>query len=192
MPIDIDEIINGAGSKVIIGDHNQLISIDDLLLPELMICRRCPIWNSCPAQKASEKVGHCLIEEGLIIETTKDLAMEYGISIKDKLVLFSFMINLLNLHRLSRLGSRINFVMHDKDNFDIMNKYMAMLAKIDGRYHKSLQELQATKKEQFRLKQVVSQDGQTFMQIMTEMAQKSKKKLREQITDGNGSDTDTH
>ena len=167
MPKGIKDLIDGVNNKIVIGNNNQIIKIDDLLTPELMNCLNCPIWKTCPTRNASMEVGHCLIEEGLIIESTKDLAMEFGISTKDKLVLFSFMLNLLNLHRLSRLGARINFVLQDKDNFDVMNKYMAMLAKIDGRYHKSLQELQATRKEQFRVVQNASEDSNTFINILS-------------------------
>jgi hypothetical protein len=185
---DINSAIADADNKIIIGKDDKLIRIDDLLVPEFSRCSRCPLYGGCPAQQESEEAEHCLIEEGLVIESTKELVGYYGITIKDKLVMFSFLINLLNLHRLSRMGAMIQFGLYEKDNFDIMNKYMAMVAKIDGRYHKALQELQATRKEQFRLAQIHTDETSTFMRVMTDLAKKSKEARR--IENGNGNNPD--
>lgn len=188
MQENIDNAIFDADTKVVIDKNDRVvIRLDDLLVPEFSRCSRCPLYGRCPSQKNSEDVGYCLIEEGLVIESTKELVNHYGITIKDKLVMFSFILNLLNLHRLSRMGAMIQFGIYDKDNFDIMNKYMAMVAKIDGRYHKALQELQATRREQFRLTQIQSEDTDTFISIMKKMAKKSKelKNVEQNTTNSN-------
>jgi len=189
MADDIDTAIAEADHRVMISG-NRVIRLDDLLVPDFIQCHRCPKQGNCPAQEASERedANHCLIEEGLVIEATRDLMNYYDITIKDKLVLFSFMINLLNLHRLSRMGTKINYnLANDEDNMDIMNKYMAMLAKIDGRYHKGLTELQATRKEQTRLLQHNADQTGVFIQLMKDMALKTKQ--RETIGEGNGQDS---
>ncbi len=179
--VNIDEIIGKVDNKIVIMGNDKVLNLDDFLTPHLTLCHNCPIRMTCPAREASEERDPpgCLIEEGLMIEATKDLIRDYGISLKDKLTMFSFNINLLNLHRMSRVGARINFAMNDKDNFDIMNKYMAMLAKVDGRYHKALQELQATKREVYKIKQNTEDSNTLFIQKMSLLADQSKKKLRD-------------
>jgi hypothetical protein len=179
MVSDIEGAIYDSDTKVVLFGNN-IIKLEDLLVPDFISCNRCPKAGNCPAEEASRKAepSHCLIEEGLVIEATKDLMHYYNITIKDKLVLFSFIINLLNLHRLSRMGARINYdLVNSEDNMDIMNKYMAMLAKIDGRYHKGLSELQATRKEQMRMQALQADSTNEFMQVMTALAKKKRKEL---------------
>jgi len=180
----VDQAVYDADSKVVVFGNN-LIRLEDLLTPDFSNCNRCPKAGNCNAEKASRKEGYCLIEEGLIIESTKDLMNYYGITIKDKLVMFSFQISLLNLHRLSRMGARIDYGMWSEENFDIMNKYMAMLAKIDGRYHKGLSELQATRKEQLKMQALQADETSEFIKVMTQLAKKQRKEL---IDGENGSD----
>lgn len=155
----------------------ELIQLEDLLRPGYSGCNQCAlrprgdpttfrvnpetgteeevanpnfIPSSCPMYDAE---SHCVLEEGLVIETVQTFKDD-GMVPMDNLTLFSLLNSLLNLHRLSRVGTIINYSnMHiDKEASDIVNKFISMTSSINNQYTKALKEMLATRKDQVSLK----------------------------------------
>ena len=142
---DIEETVETAGTKYIVNSFGEIIDLDQLLIPSYSTCVNCPIKNTCPE---FETDSHCKIEEALVIRTVQHLA-DQGIDEKDSLTMFSFLNNLLMLHRLQRMAPVIDYGAAAVDRFarEQFAKYLSMLASVDRRYVSVLKERMATRKE---------------------------------------------
>ena len=142
---DIEETIETAGIKYIVNSFGEVIDLEQLLIPSYSTCVNCPIKTTCPEFEAD---SHCKIEEALVIRTVQHLA-DQGIDQKDSLTMFSFLNNLLMLHRLQRMAPVIDYGAAAVDRFarEQFAKYLSMLASVDRRYIVVLKELMATRKE---------------------------------------------
>ena len=160
---DIEETIKAADLKFIVNSKGEIIDLEELLVPTYARCDNCPITHMCPSFKEGH---HCRVEEALVIRTVQYLA-DQGVDQKDTLTIYSFLTNLLNLHRVQRIISVIDLsaAAYDKQARENFSRYMSMLNSVDKRYVSVLKELLATRKER---KNVPKEQEKGFFEVLAQ------------------------
>ena len=159
----IEDTIKGADLKFIVNSKGEIIDLEDLLVPAYARCDNCPIASLCPSFK---KGHHCRVEEALVVRTVQYLA-DQGVDQKDTLTIYSFLTNLLNLHRVQRIISVIDLsaAAYDKQARENFSRYLSLLNSIDKRYVSVLKELLATRKER---KNVPREQEKGFFEVLAQ------------------------
>jgi hypothetical protein len=162
-PPTVNDTIRDAESFIVLSNGN-LVNFDDLLKPGYSVCNNCalkargnrlkedgvtpnPLFipSTCPVY---ERGRHCLIEEAVVIETVQSFKTD-GLETLDKYMMFSLLTNMLNLHRLGRVGQVIDFSrMHQsKEQAEILQKYISMTTSANNQFTKAIKELTLSRKD---------------------------------------------
>ncbi|KKL06504.1 hypothetical protein LCGC14_2595340 [marine sediment metagenome] len=170
-------------NKVFFNSEGALITLDDLSIPEFSECNNCAIRRRCPV---FEEGSHCRIEEAMVYDAVRNIALEHDqdITVAFKLTLFDYLINLVLHHRVQRLGATIDFgvLLHDDNMRDLLDKYVKMTTSISRRYMEGLKEMGLTPREKSRMNTNKKSSGTIILaQHMTKVLEEEKKERDEEI-----------
>lgn len=161
------EVLN----KMVSDNEGNLITLDELLQPGFYsACRRCPLYK-CPMrvdEPTEEYDDHCRIEEGALIEITKEFVNEGG-SLSQKATLVSLFDNYVLKLRMARVGSQINYIsiVDNPKMLGVLDKYVSMMMSIDRRYMAAVKEMQLTPKEKDAKKKEQVNTAKLIADMMT-------------------------
>lgn len=185
----IEDVIEGVhDNKVFFNSDGELITLDDLTIPDFSECNNCAIRRRCPVNKAN---SHCRIEEAMVFDAVKNITLEHDqdVTVAFKLTLFDYLVNLVLHHRIQRLGATIDFgvLLHDDSMRDLLDKYVKMTTSVSRRYMEGLKEMALTPREKNRLGKSTKTSGAIILsQHMARVIEEEKKEIEEEkIKDAN-------
>ncbi len=179
----IEDIVTATvDNKVFVDSEGQLITLDDLTIPDFSECNNCAIKRRCPVFKEG---SHCRVEEAMVYDATRNIALEHDqdVTVAFKLTLFDYLINLVLHHRVQRLGATIDFgvLLHDDNMRDLLDKYVKMTTSISRRYVEGLKEMGLTPREKSRMNVGKKSSGTIILaQHMAKVIEEEKKEIEEE------------
>lgn len=189
-PSKISDILRFDSDVMLIGESNNVLDLGDFLSPRLMQCQRCPLdSNQCSMRVERNEIKNyphgdeCRVERGMIVTTAQWLVSQ-GVTNADLILVNNLIKSMIDGDRISRLGTRVTFTQfREKDDMNVISKYITMSAQIDTRIQKALKELMATRKEKHMMRKNTNS-------VATNMRQKlgSKKGLNTYVVDTSEND----
>lgn len=170
-PSKISDILRFDSDVVLIGEENDILNLGDFLSPRLMQCRRCPLdSDQCSMRVEREErrnyphSDECRVERGMIVTTAQWLVSQ-GVTNADLILVNNLVKAMIDGDRISRLGTKVTFAQfREKDDMNVISKYITMSAQIDTRVQKALKELMATRKEKYMMKKSTNSIAQNMRQ----------------------------
>lgn len=189
---DIMEVVDGEiNNKVFFNSAGDLVTLDELAIPNFSDCNKCAIRRTCPV---FEEGSHCRIEEAMVHDAVRNITLEHDkdVTTTFKLTLYDFLNQLVLSHRIQRMGSQIDYrrLVHDEKMLDLLDKYVNMSSKVSRRYMEGLKELSVTPRERAKEKRGNKSSGSIILaQHMAKAIEEEKKEeKREALEDANDTD----